>query len=121
MDKIFEVIEQIKEINEIGSTLTEKQSEVDLEIADILHIIEFNTFNMKQAFQIIKYLKEKQDIRRKAKFDLRVYQTFTETHKLSTAIRRVENKYNACIENRPPESFWKDKKQELLNKIKGEK
>ena len=90
IDNVVEVIAILNGIDEYGSTLVNKLSELDSKEQDLLHYIENNKISIFWCYRMIKEIKNVREERRKVKNDMELFSKFTD----------VKNKLISGKENR---------------------
>ena len=58
IDKINQAINMLDEIDDMIQTQSTELQQVDLELSDLYHLIEFNELNEKQSYKFIKRIHE---------------------------------------------------------------
>lgn len=113
----MEIIEEIKEANDILNNLEEyfetipdKQSKVDSQLSDIYHYIENHNLNASQSCKLVKQIKLKRQERRKIKNDYELSKTYKiNCNKLSNKdsreflfceLSKTQKKLNCTYKNR---------------------
>lgn len=102
--KVIEISKILDELDDYSDTLVAALTESEEKIVDLLHLIEFNKFDAKHCYRVIKELHDVRTTRRKIKNDMETMRIFKEQkNKLSSKehrqfllndIKNIENKQN---------------------------
>lgn len=78
ISKITEAVNLLNEVDDYGSTLVSKLSELDSKEQDLLHYIENNKISILWCYRMIKQIKTLREERRKVKNDMELVYKFNE-------------------------------------------
>lgn len=78
INKITEAVDLLNEVDDYGSTLVSKLSELDSKEQDLLHYIENNKISILWCYRMIKQIKTLREERRKVKNDMELVYKFNE-------------------------------------------
>lgn len=78
ISKITEAVDLLNEVDDYGSTLVSKLSELDSKEQDLLHYIENNKISILWCYRMIKQIKTLREERRKVKNDMELVYKFNE-------------------------------------------
>lgn len=104
IDEITSIVNTLDEIDEYGSTLNGKLSELDSKEQDLLHYIENHKINILWCYRVVKEIKDVRTERRKVKNDMELISKFNE---IKNRITSKENRQFVLTELH--------KKDKLLN------
>ena len=79
-----------------GYELSQEIQDIDLEISDVVHYIEFNNLNAREGYKIYKKLNELLCKRRSLKFEQRVVTSINSNHKAIDYINNIISTINDC-------------------------
>ena len=95
--KSFEGLDTLFEkANKRGYELSQEVQDVDLEISDVIHYIEFNNLNAREGYKIYKRLKELLCKRRHLKFEQKIVSSINRNHKASDYISDIIATIKEC-------------------------
>lgn len=128
MNKLTEAIDLLNEVDEYGSSLVSKLSELDSKEQDLLHYIENNKICVLWCYRMIRQLKNLREERRKVKHDMEMLSKFNEikvriTSKdnrqfILTELYKKEKQLHTTYKNR---QYSEDDIQKILKGDKNEK
>jgi hypothetical protein len=78
MDKLSDAIDLLNEVDDYGSSLVSKLSELDSKEQDLLHYIENNKISILWCYRMIRQIKTLREERRKVKHDMEILSRFNE-------------------------------------------
>lgn len=104
INEITSIVNTLDEIDEYGSTLNGKLSELDSKEQDLLHYIENHKINILWCYRVVKEIKDVRTERRKVKNDMELISKFNE---IKNRITSKENRQFVLTELH--------KKDKLLN------
>ena len=78
MNKLTQSINLLNEVDEYGSTLVSKLSELDSKEQDLLHYIENNKINILWCYRMVREIKTIREARRKVKNDMELMSRYKE-------------------------------------------
>lgn len=101
-----EIVSYAKMLQSEYNEVKEEHSKLDMEIADVLHYIEFNNFNAAQGYKLAKMLKDITEQRREIKktetqLDIILNNTISNVSKKGIKIDNIE-KEQYCNERYTP-------------------
>lgn len=79
-----------------GYELSQEVQDVDLEISDVVHYIEFNNLNAREGYKIYKRLNELLCKRRHLKFEQKIVSSINRNHKASDYISDIIATIKEC-------------------------
>ena len=88
VDKITSIVKELDELDDYKNSLSDKLSNVDCKLSDLLHYIENNNLNAPQSCKIVKEIKKQREIRRKIRQDTELFRTY------NSNINRLLNENN---------------------------
>lgn len=95
--KSFEGLDEIFEkASKRGYELSQEIQNIDLEISDVVHYIEFNTLNAREGYKIYKKLNELLCKRRNLKFEQRVVTSINNNHEAANYINNILSTIKEC-------------------------
>lgn len=74
--EIFNVVQELNEIDDYDNSLSNQLSICDSKISDLMHLIESETLKTNQCYRIVKELKKLRVERRKIKNDMDLLNTY---------------------------------------------
>ena len=79
-----------------GYELSQEIQDIDLEISDVVHYIEFNNLNAREGYKIYKKLNELLCKRRNLKFEQRVVNSINNNHEAANYINNILSTIRDC-------------------------
>ena len=123
MAKINEAIKLLNSIDEYGSTLVSKLSDLDSKEQDILHYIENNRISVLWCYNIVKKLKDIRIERRKVKNDMELMSKYNDLkNRLSSKDNREFILSQLHVKEKQLNTTYKNRKyseEDIRNILKG--
>ena len=98
-EKILEIIKLLDELDEFENSISENLSYFDSKISDLYHKLENMKLNFKTSYEFCKELREVLIERRNYKYNMRIYQEFSnQKQKLINGIDNRKMLLNSIIQ-----------------------